>query len=158
MKSIDTKTLVRTSIMTALVFITTYAVTIPLGFGYFNLGDAAVFLTGLVLGPRYAFLAAGIGSGLADYAKAYVFYIPSTFLLKGVMAFLASKAKDGPLVRLVAVMAVGGLIMVAGYYVTEGVLYGTWIAPLYNLPWNILQFSIGMAAAILIRKQLKHFR
>lgn len=158
MKSIDTKTLVRTSIMTALVFITTYAVTIPLGFGYFNLGDAAVFLTGLVLGPKYAFLAAGIGSGLADYAKAYVFYIPSTFLLKGVMAFLASKAKDGPLVRLVAVMAAGGLIMVAGYYVTEGVLYGTWIAPLYNLPWNILQFSIGMAAAILIRKQLKHFR
>lgn len=158
MKPVDTKILVRTSVLTAVVFITTYAITIPLGYGYFNFGDASVFLAGLLLGPKYAFLAAGIGSSLADYAKGYLIYMPSTFLLKGVMALLVSKMGGrGPKLR-IASMFTGGLIMVGGYYVTEGVLYGNWIAPLYNLPWNVLQFSLGIVIAVLLFKQLKRFK
>ncbi len=158
MNSLDTKKLVRTAVLTALVFITTFAVTIPLGLGYFNMGDAAVFLTGLLLGPKYAFLAAGLGSGLADYAAGYLIYIPSTFVLKGIMALLASKASEKGLKVQIAAMFAGGLIMICGYYITEGVLYGNWIAPLYNLPWNALQFSLGMFIALILHKQLKKFK
>ncbi|MBK5251385.1 MAG: ECF transporter S component [Peptostreptococcaceae bacterium] len=157
MKTIDTKMLARTSVLTALVFITTFTITIPLGFGYFNMGDAAVFLTGLLLGPKYAFLAAGIGSGLADYSAGYLFYIPSTFILKGMMALLASKASEKSLGIKIAFMLTGGIIMILGYYVTEGVIYGNWIAPIYNLPWNALQFSLGMVIALILHKQLKRF-
>jgi uncharacterized membrane protein len=157
MKGNSTKNLARTSVLTAIVFVTTFAITIPLGYGYFNLGDAAVFLAGLLLGPKFAFLAAGIGSGLADYAKGYMFYIPSTFILKGIMAYLASKASEKPLGIKITFMLTGGIIMILGYYVTEGFIYGNWIAPIYNLPWNALQFSLGMAIALILHKQLKRF-
>jgi len=158
MGSNQTKKLVRTSVLSAVVFVTTFAVTIPLGYGYFNMGDAAVFLTGLLLGPKYAFFAAGIGSGLADYTAGYMFYIPSTFVLKGIMALLASKASEKSLKTKIAAMLAGGLIMNVGYYVTEGIIYGNWIAPLYNLPWNALQFTLGMFIALLLYKQLKRFK
>jgi len=158
MDSKHTKNLVHTSLLAAVVFVTTFAVPIPIGYGYFNLGDAAVFITGLLLGPKYAFFAAGIGSGLSDYAAGYMFYIPSTFILKGTMALLTSKASEKSLKIKIAAMVSGGLIMNIGYYITEGVVYGNWIAPLYNLPWNALQFTLGIIIAMLLYKQLKKFK
>ena len=158
MKKTDIKTLARTSVLTAIVFVTTFAITIPLGFGYFNMGDTAVFLTGLLLGPKYAFLAAGIGSSLADYTAGYMFYIPSTFILKGIMALLASRASEKAFGLRVTYMFAGGIIMILGYYVTEGLIYGNWIAPIYNLPWNTIQFSLGIVISLILYKQLKRFK
>ena len=52
-------------------------------------------------------------------------------------------------------MLLGGLWMVIGYYVAAGIMYGSMIAPLYSIPWNIAQFAGGMVLAYLAINALK---
>ncbi|MFO7887145.1 MAG: ECF transporter S component [Eubacteriales bacterium] len=156
MANYDTKQLTTTALMAAVVFVATMVVKIPVGQGYLNFGDGAVFLSGLLLGPGYAFAAAAIGSSLADMIG-YPIYIPATFLLKGLMALIISKAKDKGIKVRITYMVLGGLIMVLGYYLYEAfILYGNVISPLYYIPFNILQFSVGIVIAILLINPLKN--
>jgi len=127
----NTKKITYTALMAAVVFVATMVVKIPVGQGYLNFGDAAVFLSGLLLGPGYAFASAAIGSSLADMIG-YPIYIPATFLLKGLMALIISKNKSKTTKGRLAYMILGGLLMVGGYYLYEAfILYGNIISPLY---------------------------
>ena len=133
----------------------------PLG-GYINLGDCIVLLCGWVLGPVYAFMAAGIGSALADIFSGYVLYAPATFVIKGLMALLAcaifaclSKKIKPFSARLFGAIA-AEIVMVGGYFVFEGFIYG--FAPsLVNIPANAVQgiagIIIGMMLITLFEKQ-----
>ena len=133
----------------------------PLG-GYINLGDCIVLLCGWVLGPVYAFMAAGIGSALADIFSGYVLYAPATFVIKGLMALLAcaifaslSKKIKPFSARLLGAIA-AEIVMIGGYFVFEGFIYG--FAPsLVNIPANAVQgiagIIIGMMLITLFEKQ-----
>jgi len=152
----NTKKITYTALMAAVVFVATMVVKIPVGQGYLNFGDAAVFLSGLLLGPGYAFASAAIGSSLADMIG-YPIYIPATFLLKGLMALIISKNKSKTTKGRLAYMILGGLLMVGGYYLYEAfILYGNIISPLYYIPFNILQFSVGILIALILIKPLKN--
>lgn len=159
MANYDTKKLTTTALMAAVVFVATMVVKIPIPFtgqGYLNFGDAAVFLSGLLLPPAYAFFAGAIGSSLADMIG-YPIYIPATFILKGLMALIVSKAKSKEIKGRIIYMIVGGLVMVFGYYLYEAfILYGNRISPLYNIPFNILQFTVGIIIALILINPLKN--
>ena len=151
----NTKKITYTALMAAVVFVATMVVKIPVGQGYLNFGDAAVFLSGLLLSPGYAFASAAIGSSLADMIG-YPIYIPATFLLKGLMALIISKNKRKATKGRIVYMILGGLMMVVGYYLYEAfILYGNIISPLYYIPFNILQFSVGILIALILIKPLK---
>ena len=45
--------------------------------------------------------------------------------------------------------------MVLGYYGAAAIIYGSFIVPIYSIPWNILQFAIGLIIACLIIVALK---
>ncbi len=155
MANYNTRQITSTALMAAVVFVATMVVKIPVGQGYLNFGDGAVFLSGLLLSPGYAFASAAIGSSLADMVG-YPIYIPATFLLKGIMALIISKSKNKDTKSKVIYMILGGLVMVGGYYLYEAfILYGNVIAPLYYIPFNILQFSVGILIALILIKPLK---
>lgn len=82
--------MVLTGMMTALVFIGTRFIQIPTPAtgGYINLGDGFVLISGLLLGPIYGSLAAGIGSALADILSGYAAWAFPTFIIKGIMALI----------------------------------------------------------------------
>ena len=133
----------------------------PLG-GYINLGDCIVLLCGWILGPVYAFMAAGIGSALADIFSGYALYAPATFVIKGLMAlvayaifaWLSKKIKPFGARLLGAVIA--EIVMIGGYFVFEGFIYG--FAPsLVNIPANAVQgvagVIVGMMLITLFEKQ-----
>jgi uncharacterized membrane protein len=152
---INTKILVTTALMAAIVFISTYiGAALPVT-GYIHLGDAAVYLAGFILGPQYGLIAASIGSALADGMKGYAIYIPSTIILKGIMAYIVGKArfKNNKIKILSCIL--GGFIMVVGYYITEVIMLGNFITPLTYAPMNILQFVVGIIIAFLVIKPLK---
>ena len=144
--------------MAAFVCIATMIVKIPSPLkGYINLGDCMVLLSGWILPPGLGFLAAGLGSGLADLFAGYGVYIPATFLIKGLMAVIAWGAArffaekiGGFLSRLL-----GGLLaevwMILGYYLFEGVLYG-FGASLINIPANGVQGAFGLIIGLLLIK------
>ena len=80
-----------TALFAALTFAATMAIRIPTPgtSGYIHPGDALVILSGVILGPSYGFLAAGIGSALADLLGGYFIYVPITFVIKGLIALLS---------------------------------------------------------------------
>lgn len=87
----NTKFLVTTALLAALSCVATMAIKVPTPtFGYVHLGDGLVLLCGLILGPVYGSLAAGIGSAMADLLSGYAIWVPGTFMIKAVTALLAS--------------------------------------------------------------------
>ncbi|MBS6561206.1 MAG: ECF transporter S component, partial [Clostridiales bacterium] len=88
----QTKKLVLSALFAALICVATFTIRIPIVAtnGYIHLGDALVILAGIFLSPASAFLAAGIGSCLADLFGGYIIYVPATFFIKGIIAFLGS--------------------------------------------------------------------
>lgn len=51
-------------------------------------------------------------------------------------------------------------LVIVGYYVAEGLIYGNWIAPVSSVPGNIVQIAVAMVIvlplAIPVRKALGH--
>lgn len=145
-----TQKIVISSLIAALACVATMIIKIPSPLkGYVNLGDCVVLLAGCVLPVQYGFLAAGIGSALADVLSGYFTYAPATFIIKGVMAlimyfgykFLSKKTGIVPSAIISGI--VSEIVMISGYFVFEGFLYG-FGASLVNIPANAVQGVAGI--------------
>ncbi len=152
------KNIVIAAMFASLACVATMLIKIPTPLkGYMNLGDCVVLLSGWLLPAPYAFLAAGVGSALADLFAGYIVYTPATFLIKGIMALIAlfgckvfGKAKKGLPAKLISGF-LAELFMVAGYYVFEGFMYG-FIPSLANIPANAIQGAAGLLLGVLLVK------
>lgn len=129
-----TKRIVMTALLAALVCVATISIRIPTPStgGYIHPGDALVILSGIILGPIYGFLAAGIGSALADLLGGYFIYVPITLFVKGLVALFSGlvyqKIGKSNKSRYFAVFIAGIidiLFVVFGYFFCESFLYGT---------------------------------
>ncbi len=154
MKQNTIQKVVLSGLFAAIIAIVTYfVIPVPMTHGYVNLGDCFVILAGLVLGPTYGFLAAGIGSGLADIFVGYVSYAPVTFLVKGLMAlavyFIAGKNRGKfSVLKTSAASVVAELIMICGYFAYELVLYGG--GAVASIPGNSIQGVFGAVAGVVL--------
>jgi uncharacterized membrane protein len=93
----STKNYILTGLFTALVFILTFFLKIPVPYtsGYIHLGDSMIYLSVIVLGPVFGAFASGIGSMLADIAGGYVQYAVPTLIIKAIMAFIMGLILSG---------------------------------------------------------------
>lgn len=153
-----TQKIVTAAMLAALACVATMIIKIPSPMkGYLNLGDCVVLLAGWVLSPVYGFLAAGIGSALADIFSSYVIYAPATFVIKGLMAIIAYylfkliSNKIGNLPSRIISGIAAELIMVFGYFIFEGFLYG-FIPSAVNIPANAVQGVAGLIIGTLLIK------
>ena len=89
MTATSTQRLVLTALLTALVAVVTFFVRVPIGAGYFNFSDAAVYIAAFLLGPLGGFIAGGVGPALADLAAGYAAFAPLTFLAHGLQGLAA---------------------------------------------------------------------
>lgn len=159
-KSMTQRT-VTAAVLTAVICAVTMAVKIPSPLkGYLNLGDGVVLLAGWLLSPGFGFLAAGLGSALADIFSGYVIYAPATFIIKGLMALIAVRGyiglrkRAGNIPSRIAAGTAAELLMVAGYYLFEGVLYG-FIPALANVAANAVQGAAGLIIGVFLIKGLE---
>ena len=149
------------ALIAALVCVFTMIIKIPSPLkGYLNLGDCMVLLAGWMLPPGYGFLAAGLGSALADIFSGYVTYAPATFIIKGAMALVAfacfklMNKKIGKLPSQLIGSVLAEAVMIMGYFVFEGFLYG--FAPsAVNIPANAVQGVAGIIIGIILIKVLE---
>lgn len=72
------------------------------------------------------------------------------------LSFLLFRLKDryGITLSQLVGMIVAGIWMVLGYYVASGIMYGNFLAPIFSVPWNIVQFGIGGILAFVINEGL----
>lgn len=158
-----TKKIVMASMLAALCCVATMIIKIPSPLkGYLNLGDCVVLLSGFMLSPLYGFLAVGVGSALADIFSGYVVYAPATFVIKGIMALIAFygfkylHTKVGKTPSRVISGIVAEIIMVLGYFIFEGFMYG-FIPSAVNIPANAVQGVAGLILGVtLVRVFEKH--
>ena len=157
----NTQKLVIASMLAALCCVATMIIKIPSPFkGYLNLGDCVVLLAGWIMSPAYGFGAAAIGSALADVFSGYVIYAPATFVVKGVMALIAyftqkvMQDKMGKTNSRIVGGILAEIMMIAGYFVFEGFLYG--FAPsVVNIPANAVQGTVGLIVGIILVKMFE---
>lgn len=153
-----TKKIVIAALLASLTCVATMIIKVPSPLkGYVNLGDCVVLLAGWMLSPVYGFLAAGLGSALADLFSGYVVYAPATFVIKGLMALVAFHGfkllhnKLGNLTSRIISGVVAEAVMVLGYFVFEGFLYG--FAPsVVNIPANSVQGVAGLILGCVLVK------
>ena len=156
-----TKKIVMSALLAALVCIATMIIKIPSPLkGYLNLGDCIVLVAGWLLSPAYGFLAAGIGSALADVFSGYIIYAPATFVIKGAMALVAyygfkmfSKKLSNLTSRIISGI-LAETLMILGYFVFEGFLYG-FIPSVVNIPANGVQGIAGVIIGIVLMKMFE---
>lgn len=156
----DTKTrkIVLAALLAALTCVATMIIKIPSPLkGYINLGDGIVLAAGWMLSPGYGFLAAGLGSALADLFSGYVIYAPATLVIKGLMALMAyfiftsMSKKSGKLLSRVVSGVAAEILMILGYFVFEGFMYG-FIPSAVNVPPNGVQGIAGLIIGTVLIK------
>ena len=153
MAKFSLKRLVLSGLFAALTSVATL-ISVPLPFGYANLGDLFVILCGVILGPVYGSLAAGIGAALIDiYWGIYAHYAPATFIIKGLMAvivwlFVQNYTKKFITLRFVVGSFLAELVMISGYLVFELFYYQE--GAFASIPGNTIQATVCFVAAIVV--------
>ena len=146
----SSKKLTATALAAALICVVTITVRLPipaLSGGYINLGDAALYLLAAVLGGLPVALAAAVGSALTDLLVGAAIYAPATFIIKFLMGLIAGGLawrRKFPRFALAAVL--GGVVMVAGYFLYEALVFGRAYA-LASAPFNLIQAGVCAALA-----------
>ena len=149
MRNQSVKKLTLAGVMAAMVFVMTYVpkVPVPATGGYVHLGDGAIFLATLLLGPL-GIPAAAVGSGLSDVMGGYMVYALPTLLIKGLMALIVWTIwKEGSWLRAVIAFVVAEAAMVAGYFAFECFMYGSAAAWAAVGP-NCIQGAAGVALGL----------
>ena len=160
MKNQKLKMTIISALFAALICVATMVIKIPTPLnGYINLGDCVILVASFTLPCGYGFLAAGIGSALADILSGYTAYAPATFVIKGLMVlvvYLVTKLLKFNKPSLIKIIsgALAEFIMVLGYYIFEGFMYG-FSASLVNIPMNAVQGVAGLVLAIILIKVLE---
>ena len=148
-----TRKIVITALMASLTCVATMVIKVPSPLnGYLNLGDCIVLLCGWLLSPWYAFFAAGVGSALSDLLSGYIAYAPATLVIKGLMALAAFFCfalikKSGKLVPRLVGGVLAETLMVTGYFVFEGFMYG-FVPSAVNIPANSVQGVAGLVIGL----------
>lgn len=155
------------AVFAALVCVATLAlvISIPATSGYFNLGETVIYAAALLFGPLAGAVAGGVGAAIADILVAAQF-APGTLIIKGfegaIVGFLNKKIQKRTRsfsLSASASVAIGGLEMVAGYFIYEQlVLSYPLAAALVEVPFNIVQMLVGLiVATILVNVILRVF-
>lgn len=176
----DNKTtnLALTGLMAALVLIATmfFKVQIPVGGDKTMIGFANVFcvLSGMLLGPVYGGLAAGIGSALFDLMGGWASSAPVTLVTKFAMAFLCGlivwggEKAEKAVSRVIAGAVTGSLaycvLYIAYSWIKQLVLGSAWqviqLQLSVKIPVTLLNAAIADVIAVplffAVRSALKH--
>lgn len=156
-----TKKIVITALFAALIFCATFVIKIPtVTGGYVNLGDSLVLTSAWVLGSGYGIIAAALGSALSDLLGGYPIYILPTFIIKGLMAFVAwglfkiIAIKNKFLSRIIGAIC-AEIIMVGGYYLVEATFLGYGFGgALASVPANAVQGLVGIVSGVIVTEIL----
>lgn len=154
MTSKRTQKLAFAALFGALIFSATWvAFPSPFG-GNVNLGDCILLISAWMPLEPWSIFAAAIGATFTDLAAGYAIYAPATFVIKAFMVTVAVLIKHGvPKLPEVCRALLSGvaaeLVMVAGYFAYESILYGA-ASALLNVPFNLAQGGIAIIAATVL--------
>ncbi|WP_060209733.1 ECF transporter S component [Sporosarcina koreensis] len=156
--------LVLTAILSTLVLVSTVFINIKLPIGQgglIHLGTGALFIVAILFGPKKGALAGAIGMGLFDIFGGWIIWAPTTIVARALQGYIVGKiawsnGHRGDSVRLNILAAVASTpVMLAVYYIGQGIMYNNWVAPLASIPGDLIQSAVGLLIAIPLCLALK---
>lgn len=134
--------LTMTGLFAAMITImTAYLLHIPYGAngGYIHFGDAFIYVAAVLLPRPYALAAAAIGGGMADLLTAPM-RAPATIIIK-MLITLPFTSQKGTIMnrRNIAAPFIAAILSALGYYLAEGVIFGSFLAPIASFFGSAIQ-------------------
>ena len=146
-KKNDIRTIAVCAVFTALTCVFTMFIQIPTGSvgGMVHIGNIPLFF-----GKRTGSVVGGVGMALSDLLTGWVPWAPITLITVGIMGFVYALIVDRKptLVRLIIASVAVLAVKVAGYYIGETIMYGSFLVPLASIPGNIIQIGVNSVIAI----------
>lgn len=140
-----------TAMFTAMIFVLTRFVQIPVATGYVHLGDALVYIAASFIGGPWALFAAAVGEALADLTSGWVTYAPITLIVKLLIALpfvSVSKKSNKILTPMTALFTIpAGAITIIGYFIGDLIIDKSYAV--VNIPGNAVQ-AVGSAIVFII--------
>lgn len=160
MKQLGLRDLVETSVFAALIFVSVYALRIPVGAQFIHFGNALVVVGVLLFGAKKGATAAALGLGIFDLVTGYASVVWITILESLIVCFVlyfayekGLKKNDKP----VNVIAVGVLAAVTKiilnlikYTIMGSLVGGTTVGVAFGLALVKILGSYGSALATII--------
>lgn len=161
------KDMVVTALLISLVFVATAFINIRLPIlssgGLVHLGTGMLFISAIVFGKEKAAIAGAVGMAIFDLSSGWALWAPFTFVVRGTMAYVmgaivySNNKKGNSIIFNILGIVVSGAVMIIGYYITEGIIYGNWLTPVASIPGNLTQIVVGALLALPIAKILKRY-
>jgi len=137
------------ALFAAMITALTFFIKIPMGYGYFHIGDSVIYLAACILPTPYALMAAGIGGALADALGGYFIYIIPSMIIKMLITLPYNAKSDVILTKRNIIMIIpASIITIVGYFGTAFVFYG-WSGAFAGLFGDIIQV-VGSAVLFII--------
>lgn len=139
------------SIAIVTVLIMAVPVPIPATGGFTHPGAVAEIFIAMAFGPIVGLVGAGVGGAMADLILGWGSFAPLTFIAHGALGYFAGKLghKKGAK-GMYTGWIVGGLALVAVYFIGEATVYGFGVAgAAAELPINLFQVGLGVLGILL---------
>ena len=150
MKNNKIKYMCIAGVLTALVFVVTAYLHIPMYNGYIHFGDGIIYLAACLLPLPYAVAVGAGGALLSDCLTGFAIWAPASVIIKALTTLLFSSKKDTIInIRNSLVLLPAAILCAGGYYLYEALLYGNFVAPLASVSSNIIQ-SIASSIVFVI--------
>jgi uncharacterized membrane protein len=148
----------------ALVAVATMVIHVPVPAtqGFVNVGDTAIFIAAVLLGPKTALIAGGLGSALADVLLGYSQWAPWTLVIKGLEGLIVGliahegfRRKSRISTVTMGATVLGSVWMVGGYFVAASAMYG-FAGALAGIPGDIVQGASSVVFTLVALYALQH--
>lgn len=151
-KKFDVRQIAVCAVFTALTCVFTMFLQIPTGSagGMVHIGNIPLFTAAALFGKKTGAVVGGVGMALSDLLTGWAPWAPITLITVGIMGFVYGLIvnRQPTLTRLITASATVLVVKVAGYYLGETVMYGSFLVPLASIPGNIIQIAINSVIAV----------
>lgn len=153
-----TKQITITALFTALIFLITRFIQIPIPLGYFNIGNSIILLLCILVPSPLGILAGSLGSALADLTSFPVYTIP-TLIIKALFPFLFYVLMKLPIknnfIKTIIAASISTLIPLLGYTLTGAILYGSFLTGLAQFPGLFVEYIANLILFIIFEQTTK---
>ncbi|VDG19991.1 ECF transporter S component [Lactiplantibacillus mudanjiangensis] len=128
---------------------------VPMTHGNINLCDAGIMIAALLFGRRGGAVVGGASGFILDLISGYSQYMLFSLVVHGLEGWLVGQLGAGKSKRWqVIAMIVGSIVMIAGYFITDSVLYAL-PTGIIGVPTNAVQAVVGSVIAfpVVVRMQ-----
>lgn len=148
-----TRKITMTALFAAMVYVATALIhlPVPMTSGYVHVGDAFIYLAAAMLPMHYAMAAGAIGAALADALGGYYLYVLPTLIIKALLVIpFSSRGEKIISLRNVIASVVASLIGIAGYFLTDWVLYSNIVTAFSNMLVGMVQPFVSIVIYIML--------